>query len=61
MFSDSVLITVTKAGIGFTGKGETGSSVVNFAPTGSADDENVMHAFFFFFFENLFVLNWCVL
>ncbi|VDD93288.1 unnamed protein product [Enterobius vermicularis] len=27
MFSDSVLITVTKAGIGFTGKGETGSSV----------------------------------
>lgn len=49
MFSDSVLITVTKAGIGFTGKGETGSSVVNFAPTGSADDENVMHAFFFFF------------
>ncbi|VDD86616.1 unnamed protein product [Enterobius vermicularis] len=40
MFSDTVTITATKAGVGFTGKGETGSSVVNFAPIGSADDEN---------------------
>ena len=40
MFSDSLIITVTKAGVEFAGKGETGSSVVNFAPSGSVDDEN---------------------
>lgn len=42
MFSDSVLISVTKAGVSFSGKGETGSTVANYAPSGSADDENVM-------------------
>lgn len=46
MFSDTVTITATKAGVGFTGKGETGSSVVNFAPIGSADDENVIYYLF---------------
>lgn len=40
MFSDSLTITVTKAGITFTGKGETGSSVVNYAPSKSADEND---------------------
>ena len=39
MFSDSINITATKAGITFTGKGETGSSVVQYNSTNSADDE----------------------
>lgn len=43
MFSDSIMITVTKAGVEFTGKGETGSTVVNYAPTGTVDDENVIY------------------
>ncbi|MCP9262212.1 Proliferating cell nuclear antigen [Dirofilaria immitis] len=33
MFSDSLVITVTKAGIVFTGKGDTGSSTVTYAPS----------------------------
>ena len=40
MFSDSINITATKAGITFTGKGESGSSVVQFNNSGSADNEN---------------------
>ncbi|KHN74147.1 Proliferating cell nuclear antigen [Toxocara canis] len=40
MFSDSLTITVTKAGIVFTGKGDTGSSVVNYAPTKNADNDD---------------------
>ncbi|KAK6102746.1 proliferating cell nuclear antigen (PCNA), putative [Brugia malayi] len=39
MFSDSLMITVTKAGIVFTGKGDTGSSTVTYAPSRSADEE----------------------
>lgn len=39
MFSDSLMITVTKAGIVFTGKGDTGSSTVTYAPSKSADEE----------------------
>lgn len=39
MFSDSLMITVTKAGIVFTGKGDTGSSTVTYAPSKCADDE----------------------
>lgn len=40
MFSDSINITATKAGISFTGKGESGQNIVQFAPTADADDEN---------------------
>uniref|UniRef100_A0A915PHM1 DNA sliding clamp PCNA n=1 Tax=Setaria digitata TaxID=48799 RepID=A0A915PHM1_9BILA len=40
MFSDSLMITVTKAGIVFTGKGDTGSSTVTYAPSKSADDDD---------------------
>uniref|UniRef100_A0A0N5ACI5 DNA sliding clamp PCNA n=1 Tax=Syphacia muris TaxID=451379 RepID=A0A0N5ACI5_9BILA len=47
MFSDSIMITVTKAGVEFTGKGETGSTVVNYAPTGTVDDENQEFSFMF--------------
>lgn len=39
MFSDSINITATKAGITFSGKGETGQSVVQFQSSGNADDE----------------------
>lgn len=40
MFSDSLTITVTKAGIVFNGKGDTGSSVVNYPPTKNVDDDD---------------------
>lgn len=40
MFSDSLNITCTKANISFSGKGDTGGNVINYAPTASADDED---------------------
>uniref|UniRef100_A0A0N5A9M1 DNA sliding clamp PCNA n=1 Tax=Syphacia muris TaxID=451379 RepID=A0A0N5A9M1_9BILA len=42
MFSDSVVITVTKGGVEFTGKGDTGSSVVHYAPSGTNDNGSVL-------------------
>ncbi|MFH4976580.1 hypothetical protein AB6A40_003289 [Gnathostoma spinigerum] len=39
MFSDSVSILVTKAGIIFSGKGESGSSTVSYSPSANVDDE----------------------
>lgn len=39
MFSDSINITATKAGIVFAGKGDSGSSVVTYSPSKDADDE----------------------
>ncbi|CAI4231899.1 unnamed protein product [Auanema sp. JU1783] len=39
MFTDSMNITATKAGITFTGKGDSGQNVVTYAPTGDADNE----------------------
>ncbi|CAJ0600996.1 unnamed protein product [Cylicocyclus nassatus] len=40
MFSDSLNITATKAGIVFTGKGDTGQSVITYSPNSSADSED---------------------
>uniref|UniRef100_A0A183EI98 Proliferating cell nuclear antigen n=1 Tax=Gongylonema pulchrum TaxID=637853 RepID=A0A183EI98_9BILA len=40
MFSDSLMITVTKAGVVFTGKGDVGSSTVTYAPSRDADDDD---------------------
>ncbi|KAF8371996.1 pcn-1, partial [Pristionchus pacificus] len=39
MFSDSLNITATKSGVTFSGKGDTGSSVVQYSNSSSADDE----------------------
>ncbi|KHJ80600.1 proliferating cell nuclear antigen [Oesophagostomum dentatum] len=40
MFSDSLNITPTKAGIVFTGKGDTGQSVITYSPNSSVDSED---------------------
>lgn len=45
MFSDSLTITVTKAGVVFTGKGDTGSSTVTYAPSRDADEDDQQVSF----------------
>lgn len=47
MFSDSLNITATKSGVTFSGKGDTGSSVVQYSNSSSADDEKVRSAFYY--------------
>lgn len=50
------MITVTKAGIVFTGKGDTGSSTVTYAPSKTADEEEQVNFLYFsitFYFEIL--------
>ena len=39
MFSDSLSIAATKSGVVFTGKGDTGSSIVTYSNSGNADDD----------------------
>lgn len=49
------MITVTKAGIVFTGKGDTGSSTVTYAPSKSADEEEQQVPFLSTFSSLLFI------
>ncbi|KAK6035698.1 proliferating cell nuclear antigen [Cooperia oncophora] len=40
MFTDTLNVTATKAGIVFSGKGDNGQSVITYSPNSSADSED---------------------
>lgn len=53
MFSDSLNITATKSGVTFSGKGDTGSSVVQYSNSSSADDEKVRRSAFYYLSDEM--------